>query len=388
MQQLEQQNAELQRRLGAVAEEIEGFRLRDIVPGVGESRFGLGPAASKVYAKEQGLSIGGYGEVLFTQNSGATDVLDAQRLITYFGYKFSDRWVFNSEIEFEHGSTGGGGTVAIEFAYVDYLWREELAFRAGFLLMPMGLVNELHEPISFLPASRPQTETRIIPSTWREIGAGIFGEAGGFAYKLFGVGGLDGEDFSDAGIRGGRQSGARAQADDFAAVARLDWVGTDGLLLGASAYHGDAGQDHLDGAVRITDMSTTVVDVHAEYRTGPWVLRGLYATAVVEDAGTFNTRTGANLARRMQGWYVEGGVDVLALAGRETRQALTPFVRYEQVDTQAWMPGGFAPVRARDNEILTVGLNWKPIEQIVFKFDYERWIRGDDRANVLMGFVF
>ena len=395
VQRLEQENLELNRRLGSVGEELEGFRLRDVVPAVGPGKYGLGPAASKVYQKEQGLSIGGYGELLFTQSSGTTDVLDAQRLIMYLGYKFTDKWVFNSEIEFEHGTTGttsgttsGGGTVAIEFAYIDYLWREELAFRAGFLLVPMGLVNELHEPTAFLPANRAQTETRIIPTTWRELGAGIFGESCGFAYKLYGVGGLDGEEFSASGIRSGRQSGNRAAANDFAVVARADWVGTPNLLVGGSVYHGDAGQDHFDGGVRITDMSTTVLDVHAEYRTGPWIFRGLYATTLIEDAGTFNARTMANVADRMHGWYLEAGADVLALAGSETTQSLTPFVRYEQIDTQEWMPDGFTSLRAQDNEILTVGLNWKPIEQIVFKLDHESWIRGRDRTNVLMGFVF
>ena len=66
--------------------------------------------------------------------------------VLYFGYKFNDRFLFNSEIEFEHGSTEDDGEVSVEFAYLDYLWRKPLNVRAGLLLLPLGFVNELHEP--------------------------------------------------------------------------------------------------------------------------------------------------------------------------------------------------------------------------------------------------
>ena len=110
--------------------------------------------------------------------------------------------------------------MSLEFGYLDYLHSEEVNFRAGLLLPPLGFINELHEPTTFLSAARPVTEQRIIPSTWRALGAGAFGDIGPFAYRAYGVTSLNGERFGAAGLRGGRQNGNRSAANDFAAVVR------------------------------------------------------------------------------------------------------------------------------------------------------------------------
>ena len=172
----------------------------------------MGPAASKIYAVEQGLSIGGYGETIYNhfEAAGKSDQFDNLRAVLYFGYKYNDKWVLNTEIEIEHGSTSKDGSVSSEFAYLDYLASDALNFRAGLMLVPVGLVNELHEPTVFLGARRPDVENRIIPSTWRENGVGIFGElAEGLTYKAYVVNGLKGENFSGKGLRGGRQKGPK-----------------------------------------------------------------------------------------------------------------------------------------------------------------------------------
>src|SRR5690606_5504586 len=117
------------------------------------------------------------------------------------------------EIEFEHASTGQGGEVSVEFAYLDYLATPHLGVRAGMVLVPMGFVNELHEPTTFLGTTRPLTESTIIPTTWRENGAGVFGDIGDFSYRAYVINGLDAVGggssraggFSAAGLRGGRQ---------------------------------------------------------------------------------------------------------------------------------------------------------------------------------------
>ena len=131
---------EIDRRIEILANELEKLRIGKAAVQADESVYGLGPAASKVYRGEQGVSIGGYGEVLY-QNfdsrledgspNSKSDVLDYLRAIVYFGYKFNDRFVFNSEIEFEHASTDKNGSVSVEFAYVDYLWKEPINLRAG-----------------------------------------------------------------------------------------------------------------------------------------------------------------------------------------------------------------------------------------------------------------
>jgi hypothetical protein len=396
VERLEAENQALQHRVDALGHEVEAWSIADLVPEVGDSRYGLGPAASKVYGVDHGVSIGGYGEFLFEQRSGRTDRFDALRAVLYAGYRFDEHFVFNSEIEFEHGTTSAssgttteGGSVSVEFATLDWLHDEAFNLRGGLVLVPMGLLNELHEPTAYLAANRPQTERRVLPTTWRELGVGAFGEIEGFAYRAYLLTALDGEDFGAAGLRGGRQSGNRAAAEDFAGVVRVDWTGTSGLIAGGSVYYGDAGQDGVDGSGNpIPDLETLILEAHADLRSGPWLLRALYATALVDETRAFNTSTGRNLARRLEGWYFELGCEVLTMLAPETRQALTPFVRYEQIDTQASMPAGFAADPAQREDVYTFGLDYKPIPQIVLKADFDAYEKSGDQFNVLMGYVF
>ncbi len=287
---------EIERRIEILANELESLRIGKAAVRAEESVHGLGPAASKVYRGQQGVSIGGYGEMLYqnfdsTLENGSpnskTDVLDFLRAIVYFGYKFNDKFVFNSEIEFEHASTGESGSASVEFAYIDYLARETLNVRAGLLLLPMGLVNELHEPTVFLGTMRPMTENRIIPSTWRENGAGIFGDVGPFSYRTYVVNGLDASGFGASGLRGGRQKGSKAKAEDFGWTGRLDYVGTQGLVAGVSGYFGDSGQGLSDTAGTI-DVSTRIVEGHVDWRWKGLDLRLLHARAELDDVQRLN----------------------------------------------------------------------------------------------------
>jgi hypothetical protein len=216
--------ARLQGQVEAITRELEELRLgRDVVVQADTSVLGFG-RASKIYKVPQGVSIGGYGEMLYESfagtreddtPSGASDRLDALRAIVYVGYKFSDRILFNSELEFEHGSTEDGGSVGIEFAYLDYRISPSFGIRAGLLLPPMGFINEVHEPPTFLGARRPETERQVIPSTWRETGIGVFGGTGNVNYRAYLVNGFDATGFGAGGLRGGRQNGAEASAENW-----------------------------------------------------------------------------------------------------------------------------------------------------------------------------
>jgi hypothetical protein len=400
---LEAQNALLQQQVEALSQDVEAIDLGGLVPPLSQAKRGVGQGAAKVYDIEQGLSIGGYGEFLFQQRSGRTDQADALRAILYFGYKFDERWVFNSEIEWEHGSTGAStprqqnGSVSLEFGYLDYLHSDALNVRAGLLLSPMGLVNQLHEPTTFLPASRPQTELRIIPSTWREMGLGVYGDLGDFSYQSYLMTALDGEGFSDSGLRGGRQKGARSASDDFSWISRLDYVGVNGLNLGGSFSFGEHGQDNLapspiagDPPVEIGSLQTWMWELHLDYRAGPWTLRALYAHADLDGVDQFNSALqkgpGDRLSESMNGYYGEVGFDVLTLLAPGQRAQLIPFARYERIDTQAGVPVGADPSQA--DEIVTFGLNYKPVPQVVVKLDFERWDDDFDRLNLLFGYVF
>ena len=246
--------ADLEKKIDALAKEVETLRIGEAAsPAAKPTTPGFGPAASKVYSLRSGVSIGGYGQMLY-QNfdahgddgapAGALDTLDLERAVFYFGYKWTDRLLFNSEVEYEHAVAGDGepGEVAVEFAYIDYRPYRRLGLRGGLLLVPMGFLSELHEPPIFHGALRPEVEQIIIPSTWRENGVGIYGDLGPISYRTYVVAGLDATGFTASeGIREGRQEGAESTAEDLAWTGRLDYQPVPGLLIGASAFTGRAG---------------------------------------------------------------------------------------------------------------------------------------------------
>jgi len=370
---------------------------------------GLGPAASKVYKRQSGLSIGGYGEVrlrsFHNQDSDdQNDVFDALRAVLYVGYKFNDHWVFNSELEFEHAGTGGGGSVSTEFLTIDYLHNDEFNVRAGVLLIPMGFVNEIHEPNFFFGAERPEVERSIMPSTWRENGAGIFGTLfDRVNYRFYVVNGLDGTGFDRDGLRGGRQKASRAISDDFAFVGRVDVDIVDGLMVGGSVYAGQSGQEQdvdPDGTgtnnFLAPDLMTHIYELHAQYKGYGASFRGLWSEAFVDEAGEFNRQYALggvtpNLASRMQGWYVEAGYDVLYFVD-STKASLEPYFRFEQLDTQHKTPTGVIRDGSQDVNIYVAGLQFKPIPQVVFKVDYRHFDQRSghraDEVQALVGYVF
>ena len=248
----EQRLRDLEGKVDVLTKEIERLRIGEAAAPKSASAppaLGLGPSASKVYAKN-GVSIGGYGEILYQNFSGSrengsasglTPTLDLARAVLYFGYKFDGHFVFNSEIEYAHAVTASdkGGETEVEFAYLDWLsGKRAFNARAGLVLIPLGLVNQLHEPPVFLGARRPDVETAILPSTWREIGFGAWGDAGPFSYRLYLVNGLNAEGFAADGLREGSQEGSLALARSFAAHRPPRLHGPAGRARGRVVLHG------------------------------------------------------------------------------------------------------------------------------------------------------
>jgi hypothetical protein len=393
---------EIERRIEILAGELDSLRIGEAAIKADESVHGLGPAASKVYRVDKGVSIGGYGEMLYQNFSstledgtanGKIDELDYLRAVVYFGYKFNDKFLFNSEIEFEHASTDKEGSASVEFAYVDYLWKKPINVRAGLLLMPMGFINELHEPTVFLGARRPETETRIIPTTWREGGIGIFGDLGPFSYRTYVVNGLDASKFTAAGLRGGRQKGSKAKAEEFAWTGRVDYVGRPGLLVGLSGYYGNSGQG-LSDANGTIDVPTGIFEGHLDWRWKGLQVRLLATRATLDDVARLNDAlmlTGdQSIGETMLGGYVQLGYDVFTWV--QGKSQLTPYIRWESLNTQDSVPSGFSANPATDTEIRTFGIEYKPLTQLVLKVDYQDLQNeartGYSQFNVGMGYVF
>ncbi|MBK9090972.1 MAG: hypothetical protein IPL90_18815 [Holophagales bacterium] len=402
-------NEELARRIEVLARELEARKLGDASdpapPAGATGKWGLGPAASKVYGKASGLSIGGYGESLYQNfdatredgsTSGKTNEWDYLRAVIYIGWKFDKTFVLNTEFEYEHASTGEGGEVSVEFATLDAMLRDEVNLRAGLVLVPVGFVNEMHEPTTYLGARRPDTENRILPSTWRANGIGAFGEAGPIAYKLYLTESLNASSFTAAnGIRGGRQNGAKATADSLAFTGRVDLVSVPGLLAGASFFTGESGKD-LAVPGQSFGARTTTFDLHADWRfRGLW-LRGVFARVTVDDVALLNRSLGLtgnkSIGETQEGYYLSAGYEILSRLAPGSSMALTPFVRYERTDTQKEVPAGWTRDGANDRKAWTVGLDFKPISQLALKIDWQDYTdaanTGVSQWNVALAYLF
>ncbi len=384
---------ELMRRVDILAQEIEKNRLGETEERKYESRFGLGPAASQVYQlKKAGVSLAGYGEVLYQNYSAENDAgasavqkdeIDYLRHIVYIGFRFTDRLLFNSELEVEHGSTGKRGEVSMEFGYLETQLSSAISVRAGMILVPVGITNELHEPSTFLSALRAQTENAIIPTTWRANGLGMVGATrGGIGYKLYLVEGLDASKFTASGIRDGRQSGSRSLAEDLGVTGRLDYSGLPGVNLGVSLYSGKSGQGAKDASGQEIGARVSIFSAHGMFSRRGLELRALYARSSISDVATLNNLlalTGIqSIGSKQQGYYLTAGYDVLPLLFSATQKSLIPFVQYEQLNTQAEVPGAFARSSANDRTNLTFGIAYKPHPNVAFKADY---LNRDNEAN-------
>ena len=397
---------ELERRIDLLAAELEKTRTGSAADEATlAGKKGLAPAASKVYGVSRGVSIGGYGEAVYEnysteredgKPSGRTDQLDFVRSIAYVGYKFNDKILFNSEIEFEHGSAAPGraGEVSVEFAYLDLQPWDKVGFRAGLLLVPMGFLNELHEAPIYHGAKRPDVEQAVIPSTWRENGAGVFGEAGPFSWRAYAVAGLSSTGFTASGIRGGRQHGARSKAEDFGFTGRVDLTSVPGLLAGAAFFTGESGHSAVVDGQTIGGR-VTLWDAHAQYEYRGLQLRALFAKGEIDQAALINSQnklTGnKSVGEGQQGWYVQAAFDVMTLRSG-SRWSVTPFVRYETIDTQDGVPATFEEDPSTDRDVLTFGVGVKPITNVVLKADFQRHTNegstGINQLNVGIGYLF
>ncbi|MGR8933534.1 MAG: hypothetical protein ACU837_04000 [Gammaproteobacteria bacterium] len=394
----------LERKTNVLSEEVEKLRTQLVIPEEKEykSMYGFGPAASKVYEVGKGLSLGGYGEAnyqAFVDNQGsAKDNADFERLVIYAGYKFTDNILFNSEIEFEHASTGEGaeekGEVSVEFASLDFFFDPKVNARAGMLLLPMGFINLIHEPPFYFGNNRPEVERRIIPTTWHENGAGLFGELlPGLTYTAYAINGLDAEGFSSNGIRGGRQGGSKALAEDLAFVGRMEYapVSVPGLSFGASTYLGNSGQNLIyDG--QKPGVFTQLYEGHLQWKYRGLEFRALGAWGHIGDAAILSAAKGETIGEQNFGWYTEVGYDILPLFLPKTTQYLAPFFRYEMYDTIAKAPRGFSDDPSKSQQIYQIGLQYKPIPNIVIKADYRNFEADagyvPDDFNLGLGFIF
>jgi len=325
-------------------------------------------SATPQVAKASKTTIGGYGELHYN-NLNAEDpekdvnMIDLHRFVLFFGHEFNDRTRFYSEVEIEHAyiSDSGGdtpGEVEIEQAFIEFDLRQDLYARAGLFLIPVGILNETHEPDTFYGVERNDVESIIVPSTWWEAGVGMNGRFGsGWNWDMAFTSGLEMPTTGSNAfrVRSGRQKVAKAVANDGALTGRLRYLGIPGLQAAVTVqYQFDPSQVSGDGL-----DSGTLVEAHVDYQRNGFGLRALYARwdfsgDAVEAAG----------ADKQTGWYIEPSYRLNDKVGF--------YARYEDVDA----------ARSQDKfDQWEVGLNWWPAKNVVIKFDYRDRSHNLDSQN-------
>ena len=352
------------------------------------------------------VQIGGYAQIDYNQpikeNSFSNGNLDVHRLVLLFGYRFNERTNFVTEIELEHVTE-----VYVEQAFLNYEILPWLNFRGGLLLVPMGIINEYHEPPTFNGVERPNLDNAIVPTTWREIGAGFTGrfDYASLKYQLYLMNGFNG--YNEGGVfrgtdafRKGRQKGAESFITSPALSTKIDFYGIQGLKLGLSGYLGESqstlyNEINKDNLAAVNKADSSVVGISmlgfdARYRKGGFVAKAQINVANINKTIEYNSFTGKDLGSQLFGWYAEAGYNLLQSSA--TSQKLVPFVRFEKYNTHAKTEGGLAINGTFDRTDVTFGAGWWLASGAVIKIDYQFFHdvlkNSKEQLNVGIGIAF
>ncbi len=377
---------QIREELEVIKDELRRLRLEIAMPQITEykSYTGLGPAASKALINPRGVSIGGYGEIWFTNipNQRPNTEVDLYRFIVYLGYAFTEKLKFNSEIEIEHAKIEGGeegGEVAIEFAFVDYRFNKLLGIRGGMVLVPLGITNEYHEPPTYMSVRQPYLEKSLFPFTWRENGVGAYGETDLLEYRVYLINGMkaeEGEYKSSSPLKKLAQSGAMAVSDQLAFTGRVDFKLPYNLKLGGATFI--SGVQNKDGEKLGT---VSILSPHLWWQYAGFDVRfvGAYTTVSGADRITaeLSPATCPSLPNRcnvfpekMQGFYLQVAYNVLRFF--DSDQELFLFGKLEDINAYKEVPAGYQKPTGENYRIYNVGLSYRPHPLVALKADYVR----------------
>lgn len=333
------------------------------------------------------VTLGAYAQVDYNQPFNDTAYsngkLDVHRMVIFMGYKFNDRVHFVTEVEFEHVKE-----VFVEQAFLNYRFNQAFNFRAGLMLIPMGIINEYHEPTTYNGVERPNLDGKIIPTTWREMGAGFTGTLNNLSlkYQVYAVNGFNSYNGGGVlrgsdGLRKGRQKGAESFMTSPNVSAKVDYYGTKGLKIGASGYYGNTQSTAYNGLLKNDTEGKKVADstiiglamlgIDFRYTYKSFQARGQFIMADISNTEAYNVFTGKDLGSSMLGYYAELGYDVLSIFKKDAKEKLVVFGRYEFYDTHKKVTDQTPMNNAYERTDITVGLTYHVGNGAAFKADYQ-----------------
>lgn len=367
------------------------------------------------------LSVGGYGEAVFTRNFYSDNYLrytdpskyvgeshgrfDIPHVVIYLGYDFGKGWSMASEIEFEHGGVesaveieteeGGeyeseierGGEVNLEQFYIQKAFMPQLKMRVGLQVVPVGGTNAHHEPDQFFGVYRPEGENTLFPCTWREVSVSLLGRAGAWGYQAMFLPGLDSERFGNSSwIHDGSASPFEFKiANVYAFAGRVDYYGVAGLRLSLSGYLGDSFRNTLYPTSSAKNDGirgrVSILSFDFNFTRSNFVARGFADWGHLTDSrhiSSFNIKMPKSSTSKRQEVAsdavtagVEAGYNLFSFSPRLTADGQKFFIfgRYDYYDSMARMEAT-SKLGWCGRHKFTSGVNWYPIRQIVVKGEY------------------
>ncbi|MBO7553086.1 MAG: hypothetical protein J6T82_03520 [Bacteroidaceae bacterium] len=359
---------------------------------------------------DYGLNRWGTGTATGNKKIDHNDI-SIPRFVLALDYKFNKKWILGAEIEFESGGTGSayeleagtgsengeyeqefekGGEVALEQFHITRLIIPEFNVRVGHMILPVGLTNTHHEPINFFGTSRPEGETKIIPSTWHETGIEFYGTIGKgygtFDYEAMIVSGPNPNGFSKYDwIKGGRQG--FFESDNFtspAYILRLDYKGIPNLRVGGSFYFSANAAKNADKLTTYDQLGKIPVKLwnfDAQYSNKYLTARANYIRGhVAHAAGITSVNNSysklspygrkAPFASEAATYSAEVGVNLNAVFNNSRFPSIIPFAHYEYYNPQEKGDVGQTMDARCQVSMWRVGFNWKPLPNLVVKADY------------------
>ncbi|MFM2048889.1 MAG: hypothetical protein RI955_1437 [Bacteroidota bacterium] len=347
--------------------------------------------------KSASTTIGGYGEARYTYSfTDKTAFANLDRAVLFVGHKFNNKISFFSELEVEDAKVSGGepgGEVALEQAYVKFMLNKNTWLQAGVFIPRMGILNENHLPTTFNGVDRTFTETFVIPSTWREVGIGLYGNVQkiqGLQYSIALVNGLNSAGFeSGSGIREGRFEARNATATNLALTGALLYYKGNFRMQLSGYVGGSAGlsprvADSLQLSSGMFGTPVMMGDFNIQYHAKGFAVKFLASAINISDAEAINRAYANNTANLIYGGYAEVAYNVLQTSKKYADKKLNVFMRYENIDLNAQIPTNGISNGILKQQYIVAGATFQPIVGIIVKADYVLKQTGEPNSTLVV----
>jgi hypothetical protein len=349
------------------------------------------------------------------------DAIDNERFILDFKYRWTDKIRLNTEIEFEHGGTGvdlefdrfeefgefefdvsKGGEVLIEQMNLEFQVLQRLNVKVGRVKVPFALMFNRDEPNDYLTNVNSEMETQMLPENWTENGILVSGKLlknNKLNYYFSLVNGLDGSAFNSANWikRGNQRRFEMVTAENFAAVARLDYDFNPDFVLGASFYTGNTTNNRPKPDLRVS-TPIYLTEIHANYTVNPFRASAMLFYGSLTNSEALSTQN-RNLSNNLNvkrtpvgaaavGAFAEFGLVLFGKKGIVKKWETSEFLLYgraDYYDTMYETEGLIFNNPRWARQSFSFGGVFSVIEQVQFKAQYTMRKVGAPAATSVNG---